>query len=163
MACPHGDFFRNVSIFDGHSLWKFWRDHVVPTQIFKTEEPNSAMIVSSNSWRYDIRVGAKHKDTLTVDDVVAIAPFMEPVVYVGKVPVWVLLRVKNSLNTYSHHALVPDYVLVADIDDAVLMTQKDLEYDLYTHEFNVAEIVSNLNLSNFGLPSLAQQTNTGSF
>ena len=144
VACPPRDYFKDISIFDRNSLWKLWQDHVAPSQIFN-KNPLAAMIVSSDEWRYDLLTGAKHKDKITVDDVVAIAPFMEPVIYVGKVPLWALSRMNNSLNTYSHHdALVPDYVLSAEILKEDLYTQKGLMYDLYTHQYNLDEILSHL-------------------
>lgn len=140
VACPPHDYYRNASMFSTNSIWKLWKDHVVPTQVFKTNAENSAMMISSNNWRYDIRT-RKAYDAITVDDVVAIAPFMDSVVHVGKVPVWVIRRMNSSLNTYSMHNTIPDFVLVADLDAT---TPKDLQMDFYTHEYNVPEIVSDL-------------------
>jgi 2',3'-cyclic-nucleotide 2'-phosphodiesterase (5'-nucleotidase family) len=136
VGCPGRDYFRNVSIHHTNSIWKLWQDHVVKTQIFAPNNPKSVMMVTSDSWRYDLR-GSGTGDAMTVDDVVAIAPFMEPVVYVGKVAEWIVRRMNNSLNTDSHHALVPDYVLAGDVEASG-------DYDFYTHEYNLPEIVAEL-------------------
>jgi hypothetical protein len=44
-------------------------------------------------------------------------PFVEPVVYVGKVPNWIVQCMNSSLNTYSMmaHAEISEYALVGDI------------------------------------------------
>jgi 2',3'-cyclic-nucleotide 2'-phosphodiesterase (5'-nucleotidase family) len=142
VGCPPKDYFRNRSVHAEDSLWKLWTDHVIKTQIFKHNDP-SVMMVSSNSWRYDV-LGSAKKQAMTLDDVVAIAPFMEPVVYIGKVPDWIVRRMNSSLNTYSMmaHAEIPDYILVGDIEAE--KREDDDEYDFYTHEFNVPEIVADL-------------------
>jgi hypothetical protein len=140
VGCPGRDYFRNVSIHHPDSLWKLWQDHVVKTQIF-TQNPKSVMMITSDSWRYDLRgsgiSAGNYDDAMTVDDVVAIAPFMEPVVYVGKVAEWIVRRANNSLNTDSHHAMVPDYVLAGDVEASG-------DYDFYTHEYNLPEILAEL-------------------
>ncbi|OEU21814.1 Metallo-dependent phosphatase, partial [Fragilariopsis cylindrus CCMP1102] len=142
VACPGKDFYRNVSIYDENSLWKLWRDHVVKTQIFK-KNTDRVMLVSKKTFRYDLRgsgIGKHDDDAMTLDDVIAIAPYMEKVIYVGDVPDWMVRRMNNTFNTYSHHNIIPDYVLAGDLDEV-----KTAEtYQLYTHEVDVPKIKAKL-------------------
>jgi hypothetical protein len=143
VACPGQDYFRNVSIFTQDSLWKLWRDHVVPSQIF-TKGQDQVMLVGKQSFRYDLR-GSGKQDAMTLDDVVAIAPYMENVMYVGNVPDWMIRRMNNTLNTYSHHNDIPDFVLAGNLDD---IASADT-YQLFTHEGDLDRIVTKLEKFNF--------------
>mmetsp|Transcript_12917 Transcript_12917/g.31415 ORF Transcript_12917/g.31415 Transcript_12917/m.31415 type:complete len:849 (-) Transcript_12917:68-2614(-) len=143
VACPGQDYFRNVSVFAQDSLWKLWRDHVVPSQIF-TKGQNQVMLVGKRSFRYDLRGSGKH-DAMTLDDVVAIAPYMENVMYVGDVPDWMIRRMNNTFNTFSHHNIVPDYVLAGNIDEVATVDS----FQLFTHEGDLDRIVTKLEKFNF--------------
>ena len=143
VACPGHDYMRNISIFDSNSLWKLWRDHVVRTEIFQKDE-DRVMLVSKSTFRYDLKGSGKH-DAMTLDDVVAIAPYMEKVVYVGEVPDWMIRRMNNTFNTFSHHNIIPDYVLAGDLDEVKTAES----YKLYTHEVDVPKIKSKLEKFNF--------------
>jgi hypothetical protein len=143
VACPGKDYFRNVSIHAENSLWKLWREHVVPTQIFK-KDLDRIMLVSKDIFRYDLR-GSGRRDAMTLDDVVAIAPYMERVIYVGDVPDWMIRRMNNSLNTMSAHAMIPDFVLAGEVD-----TYQTVEkYELFTHELDLPAIVGKLEKYNY--------------
>jgi len=143
VACPGHDFFRNISIHEENSLWKLWREHVVKHEIFQKGE-DRVMLVSKSSMRYDLRGSGRH-DAMTLDDVVAIAPYMEKVIYVGDVPDWMVRRMNSSLNTLSHHNIIPDYVLAGDLDE--FKTAES--YKLYTHEVDVPKIKTKLEKFNF--------------
>lgn len=143
VACPGHDYFRNISIHADNSLWKLWREHVVRTQIFKKAE-DRVIMVSKRTFRYDLRGSGKH-DAMTLDDVVAIAPYMQKVIYVGDVPDWMIRRMNNTFNTFSHHNIIPDYVLAGDIDDVKTAES----YQLYTHEEDVPKIKAKLEKFNF--------------
>ena len=143
VACPGHDYLRNVSIHQENSLWKLWRDHVVRTEIFQKDE-DRVMFVSKSTFRYDLKGSGRH-DAMTLDDVVAIAPYMEKVVYVGDVPDWMVRRMNNSLNTFSHHNIIPDYVLAGDLDEVKTAES----YKLYTHEVDVPRIKTKLEAFNF--------------
>jgi len=143
VACPGHDYFRNISIFDGMSLWKLWREHVIRTEIFEKDE-DRVMLVSKSMFRYDLKGSGKH-DAMTLDDVVAIAPYMEKVIYVGDVPDWMIRRMNNTFNTFSHHNIIPDYVLAGDLDEVKTAES----YKLYTHESDVPKIITKLEKFNF--------------
>jgi len=143
VACPGHDYLRNVSIHQSNSLWKLWRDHVVRTEIFEKDE-DRVMFVSKSTFRYDLKGSGKH-DAMTLDDVVAIAPYMEKVVYVGDVDDWMVRRMNTSLNSFSSHNLIPDYVLAGDLDEVKTADS----YKLYTHEVDVPRIKQKLETFNF--------------
>lgn len=113
------------------------------TQILKKAE-DRVMLVSKRTFRYDLRGTGRH-DAMTLDDVVAIAPYMEKVVYVGNVPDWMIRRMNNTFNTFSHHNIIPDYVLAGDLDDVKTADT----YKLYTHEVDVPKIKAKLEKFNF--------------
>jgi len=143
VACPAHDYMRNISIFSEKSLWKLWREHVVRTEIFQKDD-DRVMFVSKSMFRYDLLGSGKH-DAMTLDDVVAIAPYMEKVIYVGDVPDWMIRRMNNTFNTFSHHHIIPDYVLAGDLDEVKTAES----YKLYTHESDVPKIKTKLEKFNF--------------
>ncbi|KAG7349604.1 hypothetical protein IV203_012201 [Nitzschia inconspicua] len=138
VACPGRDYYRNVSMHHPDSLWRLWREHVAPTQMFQKGE-DRLMLVSKESFQYDLR-GSGQNDAMTLDDVIAIAPYMEKVIYIGVVPDWMVRRLNQTLNTFSAHAMIPDFVLAGEIE-----TYKTVEeFKLYTHESDVPAIVAKL-------------------
>jgi len=147
VACPGKDYFRNISIHDDNSLWKLWKDHVVKTQIFQ-KDTDRVMLVSKKTFRYDLRgrgINKHDNDAMTLDDVIAIAPYMEKVIYVGDVPDWMIRRMNNTFNSFSYHNIIPDYVLAGDLGD--IKTAET--YQLYTHEVDVPKIKTKLEKFNF--------------
>jgi hypothetical protein len=143
VACPGRDYFRNVSMQHPDSLWRLWREHVAPTQIFQKGE-DRLMLVGKDTFQYDLR-GSGKDDAMTLDDVVAIAPFMEKVIYIGEVPDWMVRRLNQTLNTYSTHAMIPDFVMAGDLE-----TYKTVEeFKLYTHDIDVPAIVAKLEKYNY--------------
>jgi len=111
---------------------------------FLKKDSDRVMFVNKQTFRYDLKGSGKH-DAMTLDDVVAIAPYMERVIYVGDVPDWMIRRMNNTFNTYSHHNIIPDWVLAGDLDD---MQTADT-YELYTHEVDLPKIKTKLEKFNF--------------
>jgi hypothetical protein len=70
---------------------------------------------------------------------------MEKVVYVGDVPDWMIRRMNNTFNTFSHHNIIPDYVLAGDLN--AFKTAES--YHLYTHEVDLSKIKTKLEKFNF--------------
>ena len=160
VGCPPREYFLDRSIHDEDSLFKLWIDHVAPSQVF-SRQGDCAMIISSDSFRYDVRI-AKRNEGVTLDDIVAIVPYMDPVVYVGEVPEWAIRRMNASLNTdaLNHHHRLPDYLLAGIFEHN---GDKNKPYKLYTHEFNLPEVMHDIDrlISNHGLkPRKAQMADT---
>lgn len=143
VACPGRDYFRNVTLQHPDSLWRLWREHVVPTQIFQKGE-DRLILVGKETFQYDLR-GSGKDDAMTLDDVVAIAPFMEKVIYIGEVPDWMVRRLNQTLNTFSAHAMIPDFVMAGEIESYKTVD----EFKLYTHENDVPAIVAKLQKYNY--------------
>jgi 2',3'-cyclic-nucleotide 2'-phosphodiesterase (5'-nucleotidase family) len=129
VACPPHDYFRDVSIHGHNSIWDLWR-HATKEQVLK-RDPWSVMMVSKDALRHDVRGTF---GTMELDDVVAIAPFMEPVLHLGKISSWVIRRANNTLNTYSHHAKVPDFVMSGGLEE-------EGHYDVYTQTYSLHAIL----------------------
>jgi len=51
----------------------------------------------------------------------------------------------NTFNTFSHHNIIPDYVLAGDLDEVKTAES----YKLYTHESDVPKIITKLEKFNF--------------
>ena len=147
VACPPRDYHYNRSMFHSDSLWRLYREVVAPDQLFQ-DFPNMAMFVYSDAWRYDLRSGpidgSNGMNVMTMDDVIAVAPYNEPIYYVGEIPAWKVKKMNSSLNTEStwHHNILPDWVLVGEFDDN--LQDKDLLYKLFSHESNLPHIEKEL-------------------
>jgi 2',3'-cyclic-nucleotide 2'-phosphodiesterase (5'-nucleotidase family) len=137
-GCPPRDYYRNRTMFQGDSIWKLYMEEVIPKQ-FTKGDPSKIVMVSSNSFRYDVKGS---DNGMTLDDVVAIVPFHEPMVYIGEVPVWTLRKMNSSLNTLSMHSMLPEWMLIGDLE--ALGTTNQENYKLYTTGYNQHTIVSEL-------------------
>jgi hypothetical protein len=137
-GCPPRDYYRNRTMFQEDSIWKLYMEEVIPKQ-FTKGDPSKIVMVSSSAFRYDV----KGSDSgMTLDDVVAIAPFHESMVYVGEIPVFTLRKMNSSLNTLSMHSMLPEWVLIGDLE--ALGNTNQEKYKLYTTGFNQHEIVNEL-------------------
>lgn len=137
-GCPPRDYYRNRTMLEKDSIWKLYKEEVIPKQ-FTKGDPSKIVMVSSNAFRYDV----KGSDTgMTLDDVVAIAPFHESMVYVGEIPVFSIRKMLSSLNTLTQHNTLPEWILIGDLD-ALGSTNQEV-YKLYTTGFNQYEIVNEL-------------------
>jgi hypothetical protein len=66
------------------SLWKLYKDEIVPSQVDVDPRTKRAIFLGQGSWRYYVLRG---KEPLEVDDIIAVSPFNEePVVFLGKFP-----------------------------------------------------------------------------
>jgi hypothetical protein len=140
VGCPPRNYYVNRSLHQADSLWKLYQDEVVPSQLFQ-EDNYKAMFITSDSWRYDVRSGpvdGRASNQMTIDDVVAVAPYNEPIYYIGDVNGWTLKKMNSSLNTYSVKKTLPDWVLAGDVKDI------DHAYKVYSHEANVPWIKKEL-------------------
>jgi hypothetical protein len=138
VACPIQDYHLENHILRKQSLWGLWRKQVVPNEICK-DRKFCIVLVSSTSFRYGVRGSASSGDEMTLDDVVAIAPLLEPVYHIGKVNDYAIQRMNSSLNIDSnqHHHTLPSYVMAGEIEERG-------DYDLYTHERDLPVILAEL-------------------
>ena len=142
VGCAPQSYFVERHIEDNDSLWKLYRDEVVP-KVFgsrKTEEQMQndlpiAMMISKGSWRYDIFNNA----TLIADDIMVVAPFNDTLVYMGSFPANVILQLNATINKEqvlygTWRPMLPDYILIGDvIKEDPSSTSR---YHLYSHDFD---------------------------
>jgi 2',3'-cyclic-nucleotide 2'-phosphodiesterase (5'-nucleotidase family) len=151
IGCAPQSYFVERHIEDDDSLWKLYRDEVVPkifgsrqTQEQMQENLPIAMMLSKGSWRYDIF----DTTTLVADDIMVVAPFNDTVVYMGAFSATVILQVNETINKQESQygtwrPMLPDYVLIGDvIDEDAASTAK---YHLYSHDFDAKGIEKVLN------------------
>ncbi|KAL3905391.1 MAG: hypothetical protein SGILL_009696 [Bacillariaceae sp.] len=146
VGCAPQSYFVERHIEDKDSLWKLFRDEVVP-KVFasrKTEEQMEedlpiAMMLSKGSWRYDIFNNA----SLIADDIMVVAPFNDTVVYMGAFPANVILQVNATINKEqvlygTWRPMLPDYILIGEvIEEDPASTSR---YHLYSHDFDALGI-----------------------
>ena len=142
VACPLQEYYLDRNPHQPQSLWGLWKKQVAPHVICKSQ-PRCVVMISSDTFRYGIYGSAKAGDGMTLDDVVAIAPILDSVIYVGSVNEYAIRQMNSSLNIDSnqHHWALPQYVLAGDMSE---VSDHKILYDLYTHERNLPEIVQEL-------------------
>jgi hypothetical protein len=129
IGCAPQDYFSSAPLYDEQSLWRLYRDSVIPKTVFA----NGIMFLSHESWRYNL---FSHQN-LIVDDIVVVAPFNDTIIHLGMVPGRAILQLNATINKGHQHAL-PNYIMTGSVDDEEKM------YDVYTHEFNEKDILKDL-------------------
>lgn len=166
IGCAPQSYILERSLNEADSLWRLYRDEVIPKMfphigdiLTEGEGANDsgnidrplAMVLSKESWRYDVY----DNSTLVVDDINAVAPFNDTVVYMGTFPGSIILKVCAELNKHLDHqwmSMLPNYILIGDIvidwnytTTKISVTQEQLDnddtrYHLYTHQFQDTKI-----------------------
>lgn len=131
IGCAPHDFKARAPIYDPKSLWGLYLREVLPSTFLKDQE-NAIMFVENEAWRYDL---FSHSP-LVVDDIMAVAPFNDTIVIIGQVPGSAILQLNKTMN--HEEDSLPHYILGGVIDDDSKL------YDLYTHDFNVKEVIHGL-------------------
>lgn len=138
VGCAPKDYYLNVSMDDSNSLWRLYRDEVVPHELVQDGTVNRAILVSQGCWRYDLYGG----DDLTYDDVIAVSPFNEPVYLVGTIPGHLILKLNEMMNDPNVSSLIylevlPEWILAGQI-------RHDQDCELYAHHFGLPKIQDTL-------------------
>jgi len=104
VGCAPQDYILNVTMTHEDSLWKLFRDEVGPHVLStvhlleenrkRKTELHRALFLSQDSWRYGLYGG----DRLTVDDVIAVSPFDEPIYRMAILPCERLLTLNENMN-----------------------------------------------------------------
>ena len=156
IGCAPRSYYQERHIDAPDSLWGLYRDEVVP-KVFSPETGDDlpvAMLLPSESWRYDLYSNS----SLVVDDVYAVAPFNDTVMYLGAFSADVILEANKTLNGRHYHNhigndndndndgdeislalswLLPRYILTGDVGKSDPTATK---YHLYTHDFGKEKI-----------------------
>jgi hypothetical protein len=158
IGCAPKQYYYELPVDSEISLWGLYRDEVIPKIFFssrqtmitikeesKNKEDNlpMAMLLSKDSWRYDIYDNAP----LVEDDIISIAPFNETVVYLGTFPAHVILQANQTLNEYSDG---DDIALLPSLPKFILIgtpqnSENDTLYDLFSHDFGADTVQQVLN------------------
>lgn len=138
-------FERHVDAQD--SLWGLYRDQVIPKIFFSSRQTMvaieeeamnddddlpMAMLLSKDAWRYDLYNTA----TLTVDDIMAVAPFNDTIVHLGEFSRKVIIKANQTLNRPSDGdnmawlPELPNYIFVGSLDGF----DNNTKYHLYSHD-----------------------------
>jgi hypothetical protein len=138
IGCAPRNYYMNRTIESKDSLWKLYKEQLVPTQFLPRELSKRVILVGQGSWRYDL-LGL---DNLQVGDIFAVDPFNETIYYHGLVPEGVVLALNATLNQYPPIAppYLPAFILAGDD----IRTGGDERIKLFTHKFKADEIHTEL-------------------
>lgn len=135
IGCAPQDYFFAASLHNNQSLWRLYRDEVVPKMFFDRGHEDAVMFLDNGAWRSDIHSCAP----IIVDDMITVAPFNDTIVHLGQFPGNVILEMNTTLNIHgSYLKKLPSYILIGPIDDP------DQTFDLYVHDFALDGIVKEL-------------------
>ena len=160
VGCAPQNYDFKASLDDPSSLWRLYRDEVIPSVFFGFDEETAGndedsdkdntperdsddastgkvMLLSKGSWRYNIYATSK----LVVDDLYAVAPFNDTVMFLGTFEGVVINQLNMTLND-NHNELwlgrLPNYIQIGQVDNS------KHKYELYTHEYNVTGMIDAL-------------------
>lgn len=143
IGCAPRNYMLNVSIDRDDSLWRLYRDEVVPHELQLHAPPDTqgthvhrVIVAGQGSWRYDLYGG----NELTYDDIIAVSPFNEPMYRVATVPGHIVETLTGTMNNASdtpYYSSLPAYILAGTVDP-----HKDCE--LYAHHFGLSSIQDTL-------------------
>ena len=156
IGCTPRTYYLNRSMFaEDSSLWKLYKDEVVPSQLDVDPRTKKAIFLGQGSWRYDLLRG---KEPLEVDDIIAVSPFNEPIVFLGKFPGSIVLLLNESMNQEPSNVMpdLPRHILAGSVST-------DDDCMLYTHHHEVLEILETLRMLYTGdipEPQITNMTST---
>jgi hypothetical protein len=135
LGCAPQDYFLNRSLEADDSLWRLYREQVVPTQLQQESPTNRASLLSQGSWRYDLFGGG----IVVYDDMVAVSPFDEPVYFVGKFSGSTVLLLNKTMNKDAtpFYNTLPAFILSGTVDP-------NQDCELYCHHFELENITEAL-------------------
>lgn len=148
IGCAPMDYFLERSMVYENSLWALFRDAVGPYALATVAKKsnttlppsNRALFMSQDSWRYGL-YGGNH---LTVDDIIAVSPFDEPIYKVSVLPCASIQELKRRMNDdgLSEYYLdkVPAWIVA---EHQVSVDSADCE--LYVNRFGLDRVQTGLN------------------
>lgn len=137
IGCSPNNYFINRTLEEKDSLWRLYRDFVVPTQLDKDKDTNRAIILSQGSWRYDLFAGENAEG-----DAIAISPFNESMFNIGTMPCEMILSLYDMLNNNTvdnFYETLPAYILSGRVVSGE-------QCELYTHHFELKAIQNGLEI-----------------
>ena len=144
LGCSSQAYFLNRSLEEDGSIWRLYREQVVPTQLEQNSPTNRAILLSQNSWRYDL---IPDERKLVYDDVIAVSPFDEPVYFLDTFSGSTVLALNDILNDFDETDETPFYnTLPLYIISGTVDPNEDCE--LYCHHFELNAIAKALHKIN---------------
>jgi 2',3'-cyclic-nucleotide 2'-phosphodiesterase (5'-nucleotidase family) len=128
IGCAAQSYFIDRSLDDENSLWRLFRDKLVP----KGYSGDEVFLLGKGGWRYDVLQG-----NVTVDNVLAISPFNESLLVWKGVPSATIAKLVDTLNAF------PDQAFLHDLPNYILAPARNFSavnetYDLITDQFEVS-------------------------
>jgi 2',3'-cyclic-nucleotide 2'-phosphodiesterase (5'-nucleotidase family) len=106
VGCVPETYMLNKSLDEEGSLWRLFRDEIVPSQFTQ----DIVLFISQGMWRYDLIKGEQ-----ILDDVIGVSPFNETFVALEGVPSEVIVSLNNTLNAdnsfFVAHPNLPQFIL----------------------------------------------------
>lgn len=93
IGCLNADLFLENGLTKADSLWRYFRDRVVPGEFGASD----VLLMGKGMWRYDLYSG-----NILLDDVIAVSPFNETFVLWPDVPGELIMELNLTANNVSH-------------------------------------------------------------
>ena len=108
VGCMDISYYMNRSLFAEDSLWRLFVDNVVRSQF----EDTAVLFIGQGQWRYDLIAGGN----VTLDDVIAVAPFNETLYVIDNVPLEAVIALNRTLNNVTEEwtlPVLPNYIMAS--------------------------------------------------
>lgn len=150
IGCAPSDYILEQGLRHEDSLWRLFRDEVGPyvltnPQLLQDEgeasTSNRALFMSQDSWRFGLYEGK-----LTVDDVIAVSPFDEPIYRVSVLPCSTVRDLEDSMNFGEvYFRSLPAWILSEELQDN---SNAGDECELYVNRFGLSRVQDGLQALN---------------
>lgn len=128
-------YFLEVPVDQEHSVWHLFLQQVVPSQLSLKPTTKVAYIQGSGAFRYDLMKGV-----VTVNDVIAVAPFQDHVELLVKhmkgSDLRRLLQETSAIVNVKQNTVLPRYVSTVTLETV----HDSMSYDLVTAGFDVSAL-----------------------
>jgi 2',3'-cyclic-nucleotide 2'-phosphodiesterase (5'-nucleotidase family) len=130
ISCVENTYYMDQSLDEEDSLWRFFRDRVVPSQF---QGDDKVVLLGAGGWRYDLLPGE-----VRIDDMYAVSPFDETLYEWKSIPSEVIVALNASMNEHPVPYLrkLPGYIF----SPTKPFVPVGRVYDLVTDAFEVSRI-----------------------
>jgi len=130
VGCIKQSYYVNRSLEEDDSLWKLFRDHVVPTNF----DGNKVCFMGDGSWRYDLLEGE-----VVLDEVIGVSPYNHSLYLWKGIPGDILVELNSTMNEKpeSFYPLLPMWVLAPAVKP---FKSEGNNFDLVIREFELGSI-----------------------
>ena len=151
IGCAPSDYNLEESMLHDNSLWRLFRDELGPHVLTNPQLMNNnsseastgnrVLFMSQDSWRFGLYEGK-----LTVDDVIAVSPFDEPIYRVSVLPCLSIRDLEKNMDSEEVYLeALPAWILSVKLEDN---SNADGDCELYVNRFGLSRVQAGLQTMN---------------